>query len=96
MRVFFQIAYFVIGLVQLLAVWDGAEYFLGLESFIGRMFAFFFALFVTYIPLLGSGFGVYGAFNVWDWSLAKSLILFFWYVPVYIIFLGYSFISERR
>lgn len=96
MKVFFQIAYFVIGLVQLLAVWDGAEYFLGAESFIGRMFAFFFALFVTYIPLLGSGIGVYGAVNVWDWSLAKSLILFFWYVPVYIFSVGYSLISERR
>ena len=96
MRVFFQIAYFVIGLVQLLAVWDGAEYFLGAESFIGRMLAFFFALFVTYIPLIGSGFGVYGATNVWDWSLAKSLILFFWYVPVYIFFVGYSYISEKR
>ena len=96
MKVFFQIAYFVIGLVQLLAVWDGAEYFLGAESFIGRMFAFFFALFVTYIPLLGSGIGVYGVVNVWDWSLAKSLILFFWYVPVYIFSVGYSLISERR
>lgn len=96
MRVFFQIAYFIVGLVQLLAVWDGAEYFLGAESFLGRMFALFFALFVTYIPLVGSGLGVYGAVNVWDWSLEKSLVLFFWYVPVYILFIGYSFISERR
>ena len=96
MRAFFQIAYFVIGLVQLLAVWDGVEYFLGAESFIGKSFAFFFALFVTYIPLVGSGLGVYGAVNVWDWSLTKSLILFFWYVPVFILFMGYSFIAERR
>lgn len=96
MRAFFQIAYLVVGLVQLLAVWDGAEYFLGAESFIGRMFAFFFALFVTYIPLVGSSLGVYGAVNVWDWSFTKSLVLFFWYVPFAIIFIVYSYIAERR
>lgn len=96
MRAFFQIAYFVVGLVQLLAVWDGAEYFLGAESFIGKMFAFFFALFVTYIPLVGSALGVYGAVNVWDWSLTKSLILFFWYVPVFILLLGFFAIDEWR
>lgn len=96
MRVFFQIAYIVVGLVQFFAVWDGTEYFLGAESFIGKMFAFFVSLFLTYIPLLGSGVGVYGAINVWDWSLTKSLVLFFWYVPVFIVMLGYSFIADRR
>lgn len=96
MRAFFQIAYFVIGLVQFLAVWDGAEYFLGASSFLGRMFAFLFSLFVTYIPILGSILGVYGAVNVWDWSLTKSLILFFWYVPVVLAFVGYYYIAERK
>jgi len=96
MKVFFQIAYFVIGLVQLIAVWDGAEYFLGTDSFFGKMIAFFFALFVSYIPLLGSGLGVYGAVNVWDWSLTKSVVLFFWYVPFFLLFFGYSLITERR
>lgn len=95
MRVFLQIAYFVVGLVQFFAVWDGAEYFLGAESFVGRMFAFFLSLFLTYIPLLGSALGVYGAVNVWDWSLAKSIVLFFWYVPIFVIFLGYGLISDR-
>lgn len=96
MRAFFQFAYFLIGIVQFFAVWDGAEYFLGAESFIGRMFAFFASLFVTYIPLLGSGLGVYGAVNVWDWSLTKSLVLFFWYVPVLILFTGYELIADRK
>lgn len=47
MRVFFQIAYFSIGIVQFFAVWDGSEYFLGSESFFSRMFAFFVSLFLT-------------------------------------------------
>lgn len=96
MREFFQIRYFVIGLVQFFAVWEGASYFFGAESFFGRVFAFFVSVFITYIPLLGSAAGVYGAVNVWDWSFTKSLILFFWYVPIIILFLGYSFITGRR
>ena len=96
MRVFLQIAYFVIGIVQLIVVWDGAEHFMSATSFFGKMFALFFALFVTYIPLVGSLFGVYGAINVWNWSLEKSLVLFFWYVPVFIIIFGYSFLTEKQ
>jgi hypothetical protein len=42
------------------------------------------ALFLTYIPLVGSIAGVYGAVNVWDWSLLQAVVLFFWYVPVFI------------
>lgn len=96
MKAFFQIAYFVVGIVQFFAVWDGTKYFLGLESFIGRMFAFFISLLLTYVPLLGSSVGVYGSINVWDWTITKSLILFFWYVPVFIIFVGFSFIADRK
>ena len=96
MKVFLQIAYFAIGIVQFFAVWDGAKYFLGTDSFIGGAFAFVVSIFLTYIPLLGSILGVYGAINVWDWSLTKSLILFFWYVPVLLLFLGYSLIADRR
>lgn len=84
MRAFFGIAYFVVGIVQFFAVWDGAEYFFGTSSSIGTFFSFWAAIFVTYIPLVGSGLGVYGAVQVWDWTLLKSLILFFWYVPVYV------------
>lgn len=96
MKAFFQIAYFAIGLVQLFAVWDGVEYAMNASSFIAKMIAFFITLFVTYIPLIGSGIGVYGAVHVWDWSLTKSLILFFWYVPVYILFFAYTLISDRK
>lgn len=95
MRVFWQIAQFVIGLVQIIAVWDGVAYLIGANSFIGKAFAFLVALFLTYIPLVGSLIGVYGAVNVWDWSLVKSLILFFWYVPIIIPIIGYSLIANR-
>lgn len=93
---FLQIGYFLVGIVQFFAVWDGVGFFFGSESFFGRMIAFFFALFVTYIPLLGSGIGVYGAVNAWDWTLVKSLILFFWYVPFFIALMAYGAVADRR
>lgn len=95
MSVFFQIAYFVIGIVQFLAVWDGAKYLLDVDSMVGKVFTFFLSFFVTYLPLIGSAIGVYGAVNVWDWSLTKSVILFFWYVPVFVAFLIYGAIADR-
>jgi hypothetical protein len=81
MQVFFGIAYFVIGLVQLFAIADGIGYGMRLGNFL----SFIVAAFVTYIPLVGSAFGVYGATHAWDWSLWQALVLFFWYIPVAIV-----------
>lgn len=81
MLLFFRIAYFVIGFAQLFAIVDGIEYATG----IGGVFGFIIAIFTTYIPFLGAGLGVYGAVNVWDWSMIQSIVLFFWFVPAFIL-----------
>lgn len=91
MQVFFFIAYMVIGFAQLFAIMDGVEYATG----IGGFFVFFIAIFTTYIPLLGSVAGVYGAVNVWDWSIWQAGALFFWYIPVFFIFIAISAFSEK-
>jgi hypothetical protein len=91
MQVFVGIAYAVVGLVQLFAIVDGIEYATG----IGGFFGFIIAALVTYIPLLGSVLGVYGAINVWDWSIIQAGLLFFWYVPVFIVFLLASVLTDR-
>ena len=80
MMAFLQLGYFVLGFVQLFAIMDGVEYATGISG----VMAFFIAIFTTWIPLLGAGLGVYGATNVWDWSLVQSLAVFFWYVPVFL------------
>jgi hypothetical protein len=95
MQVFFFIAYIVVGFSQLFAIIDGLEYALGLHWLLAGMFA----LFITYIPLLGSIIGVYGAVNVWDWSLLQASALFFWYVPVFLLiflFGGVASLFDRR
>ena len=81
MPVFFYVGYLAVGLAQLFAIMDWLSY-----SFDWGGFASFLAaLFVTYIPLLGSILGVFGAHDVWGWSWASSLLLFFWYVPVFFL-----------
>jgi hypothetical protein len=81
MQVFFVIAYLVMGVVQFFAIADGVGHLLGWNGF----FSFVAAGFVTYIPLLGSALGVYGAVAEWGWSIWQAGALFFWYVPVAIL-----------
>jgi hypothetical protein len=92
MRVFFQIAYFVIGAVQFFAIWDGFKYMLGVGSFFG----FLLALFITYIPLVGSAMGVYGAIKVWDWGAVQAFVLFFWYLIILVPFYAVVGVNALR
>lgn len=73
MKLLFWGAFLLLGFVQLFAI---ADYFGG--GFFSIMWAFF----ITYIPLVGSIFGVLGAHQEWDWELWQALLLFFWYIPV--------------
>jgi hypothetical protein len=78
MQAIFSIAYLLIGLAQLFAIQD---WFVRSMDW-GGFFSFIAALFVTYIPLVGSVLGVLGAHDAWGWSWIASLLLFFWYVPL--------------
>lgn len=91
MQVFFGIAYFVVGIVQLFAIADGIDSGLGISGFFG----FVIALFITYIPLIGSAVGVYGAANAWDWPIWQAVLLFFWYVPVAILVASVGTFASR-
>jgi hypothetical protein len=91
MQVFLGIAYFVIGIVQLFAISDGIGYALNT----GKIISFILASFLTYIPLLGSVLGVYGAVNAWHWNLLQAATLFFWYVPIVILLSAFGALSRR-
>ena len=79
MKLLFWSAFLLLGFVQLFAI---ADYFGG--GFFSMMLAFL----LTYIPLVGSVFGVLGAHQEWGWELWQALLLFFWYIPV----LGVQFV----
>jgi hypothetical protein len=86
-----MIAFLTIGFVQLFAIASGVQY--GTEF--PLWMSYVIAVLTTYIPILGSVLGVYGAINAWDWSLVQALLLFFWYVPVYSIIFLYSTVFAR-
>ncbi|SOE17228.1 hypothetical protein SAMN05877838_2123 [Hoeflea halophila] len=92
MQVFIGIAYFAVGIIQLFAIIDGIDHALGW----GGVISFILAMVVTYIPVLGSVLGVYGAVNAWDWSFWQAATLFFWYIPVIAIMGIASMALERR
>lgn len=91
MQVFFGIAYFIMGIVQLFAIIEGIAFALNIGKFLSGIIAFL----ITYIPLVGSAVGVYGAVNVWHWSLLQAGALFFWYVPVFIFLAVFGAFSNR-
>jgi len=91
MQVFIVIAYIVVGFVQLFAIADGIGFSLGVGSFISLIIAGF----LTYIPLIGSAAGLYGAVKVWDWNIWQALVLFFWYIPATAVVAGISAITNR-
>ncbi|MBB3693194.1 hypothetical protein [Sphingomonas sp. BK580] len=95
MRVFLQIAYLVVGVVQFFAVWQGTGKFLHIDSLFGNVVTLVLSGGLTYIPLIGSAVGVYGAVYVWGWSLVKALVLFYWYVPFFMIMFVASAMSGR-
>ncbi len=86
---FFLISYLIIALLQIVASIDGILYFFGLHW----IFALFAAVLLVFIPALGPLAGVYGAVEVWGWSIWASIFLFFWPYILYGILLlfGVSF-----
>lgn len=80
-----RLVYIVLGFVQFFAVWDGA-----MELFdIGSVVGFIVAGFLTFVPLIGAGIGIYGAVEVWDWSFLQAFLLLGWQF----VLLGLTLIS---
>jgi len=68
----FQISYLALGALQFFATWAGM-FKLCHNNFI---IVFFVSSFVSFIPLVGTGFGIYGAHTGWGWNLFASILLF--------------------
>lgn len=92
MQFFLGLAYIAVGFLQLFAIADGVGYAIGLPAFL----SFTVAAFLTYIPVVGSLAGMYGAMNVWDWSMMQALLLFFWYIPIMVLWIAGGALLDRR
>jgi hypothetical protein len=67
-----QLAFFLLGLIQLFAVWDEIHSVTHLWKFI----SFLLACIVTYMPIVGSICGFFGAKDVWGWSWWQAAVLY--------------------
>lgn len=67
------VAYLILGLFQLAAVMAGLENWIGLHWII----AVPLALFIAYMPLVGTVVGMFGAVTAWHWSWLQAAGLFF-------------------
>ena len=66
------IGYALLGLVQITATASGIQHATGLWW----IFSWMIALFLGWIPLVGTALGIYGAHADWGWGLPASLGLF--------------------
>lgn len=64
-----------IGLIQLVFVWGGIRDFFGL-GFFAMILLSPFLLVIAEIPLIGTAFGIYGAYHIWHWNLLSSILFF--------------------
>ena len=76
------IAYLILGLFQLAAVMAGLEDWIGLHWTIAALLA----LFIAYIPLVGTVVGMFGAVTAWHWSWLQASALFFGPFVVIVVF----------
>ncbi|BDQ34816.1 hypothetical protein [Pseudodesulfovibrio portus] len=76
------IAYFVLGIFQLAAVYAGLDQWLGWHFIIQGPLA----LFLAYTPVVGTIVGFFGAMKGWGWSFIQAGLLFFGSFGLMILF----------
>lgn len=90
MRIIGFLIYLGVGVVQLFAVMDGLEHWLGLPGFIAGILG----LFLAYFPIVGTIMGFIGAIDVWGWEWWQAALLFFGSFILFAVFAGGAGILE--
>jgi hypothetical protein len=78
--------YLMFGLFQIVATASGIQHLTGMWW----LLCWFGALLIGWIPLVGTAFGVYGAYSGWKWSLPTSVALFICVPAVLLLLLTVS------
>jgi hypothetical protein len=89
------LGYALFGLVQITATASGIQHLTGLWWLV----SWFIALFIGWMPVVGTALGVYGAHADWGWSLLPSFALFLGlpvlFIGIYAIFATGGALAER-
>ncbi len=74
LQIFGLIGYIGIGFIQLFAILDGIEVWLGIPTWL----AFVVGVFTAWFPPFGQIVGFFAAWTIWDWNPLGAFALFFW------------------
>lgn len=80
MSFIFTAAYFVISIIQMLAIIGGFHAWLGWNLIISVILA----MVLTWFPFIGAILGVMGAMYAWHWEWWQAVLLFAW--PIVLMF----------
>lgn len=69
MRILYYLCYIIFGVFNLFAVYGAISCLTNWTIFV-KLGA---TILTTYIPLLGTGLGIYGAMLAWEWPLIKAV-----------------------
>lgn len=83
MAIIGMLIFFVMGIVQWVATYDGLVHWIGLHWLLAGALS----LFLAYLPLVGSIVGFFGALKIWGWEWWQAGLLFFG-VPAFGLALG--------
>jgi hypothetical protein len=84
------VGFLVVGLIQLAAIVEGLNSWVGLPTIISIVLAFFLA----YTPILGAVLGIIGATSFWGWSWYWAALLFFWPIVLFFAVDGASVLAS--
>lgn len=76
----FKIIYFCYGFLQFFATWSALVKLFHHDNIIILITSFV----LGFLPLVGTGFGIYGAYTAWGWNLSNAILVFF-VVPYFIV-----------
>jgi hypothetical protein len=92
MAVMLGVGYFLLGLIQMVAVMYGAHAWWHL----GHTTSFLLALILAYIPVLGTIAGIVGAHAGFGWGWGACSLLFLWPYALWLLVICRDAIAKRR
>lgn len=91
MRAIFPIVYFVLAIIQFLALVTGIQE-IGVHWLLSGIVAFLIAT----IPIIGTIGGIYGAVEGWGWPLYQAITLFVGPLLLTAAIVGISYLLEEK
>jgi hypothetical protein len=90
LRIIGFIGYLLVGLLQIAATIEGLNSWVGIPTIL----AVPIALFLGYLPVIGSVVGMVGAIQFWGWQWYWAALLFFWPIVLLIVVGGFGALFE--